>query len=251
MTTLQRAETFLRELQGAVSSRRLYAENHPRNLEIIDKLEAHIAALTATSSEFSVLSDADRLVTDEGLIESHSPVARGIFSALHQRGFDRLTVNRGATRAELTGFIDAVSAADGGSTAPLPQTSHIHFSRLVRGRQGGGGLGAWGAGFVTVDGSGAPLERVWTSIQKGEIGIDVLEGMVLALGQAVSQNREALIPLVALQSHDAYTVTHITNVAVLSMALATALGFSNAFVHDAATAALLHDVGKLKVPPTC
>ena len=34
-----RAETFLRELQGAVSSRRLYASEHPRNVEIMDKLE--------------------------------------------------------------------------------------------------------------------------------------------------------------------------------------------------------------------
>ena len=251
MTTVQRAETFLRELQGAVSSRRLYAADHPRNLEIVDKLETHVTALTAGRSEFSVLSDADRLVTDDGMIESLSPVARGIFSALHQRGFDRLTVNRGVTRAELTAFIDAISAADAGSVAPLPQTSHIHFSRLVRGRPGGGGggLGAWGAGFVQADGGGAPLERVWTSIEKGEIEIDVLEGMVLAIGQTVSQNREALIPLVALQSHDAYTVTHITNVAVVSMALATALGFSRDFVHDTATSALLHDVGKLKVPP--
>jgi putative nucleotidyltransferase with HDIG domain len=255
MTGLQRAETFLRELQGAVSSRRLYAPDHPRNVEIIDRLEGHVAALTMTRSEFSVLSDADRLVTDDGIIESLSPVARGIFSALHQRGFDRLTVIRGLTRAELGAFVDAISAADAGSNQPLPQSSHIHFSRLVRGRpvgsgSGGGGLGAWGAGFVTEGlAAGAPLERVWMSIEKGEIEIDVLEGMVLALGQTVQQNREALIPLVALQSHDAYTVTHITNVAVLSMALATALGFSRAFVQDTATAALLHDVGKLKVPP--
>ena len=254
MTGLQRAETFLRELQGAVSSRRLYAPDHPRNVEVLDRLEGHVAALTMTRSEFSVLSDADRLVTDDGIIESLSPVARGIFSALHQRGFDRLTVIRGLTRAELGAFVDAISAADAGSNQPLPQSSHIHFSRLVRGRPvgsgSGGGLGAWGAGFVTEGlAAGAPLERVWMSIEKGEIEIDVLEGMVLALGQTVQQNREALIPLVALQSHDAYTVTHITNVAVLSMALATALGFSRAFVQDTATAALLHDVGKLKVPP--
>jgi putative nucleotidyltransferase with HDIG domain len=65
----------------------------------------------------------------------------------------------------------------------------------------------------------------------------------------VSNNRDALIPLVKLLSHDAYTVTHITNVALLSMALASALGFNAAFVHDSGIAALLHDVGKLKVPP--
>jgi putative nucleotidyltransferase with HDIG domain len=248
MSTPRRAETFLRELQGAVSSRRLYAAEHPRNVEIVDKLEAHIAALTATRPEFSALSDADRLITDDGLVESHVPVARGIFRALNQRGFDRLTVSRGVTRAELATFIDTIATLESGGTAALTPTPHVLFSRLVR-RAGTGatGTGAWGGGYVS--GGGAPLERVWLSIESGPIELEVLEGLVLALGNTVSHNRDALIPLVTLQSHDAYTVTHITNVAVLSMALSSALGFNAAFVHDSGTAALLHDVGKLKVPP--
>ncbi len=45
-----------------------------------------------------------------------------------------------------------------------------------------------------------------------------------------------------------YTVTHITNVATLAMALADALGLDDRFVRDLGTAALLHDVGKLEVP---
>jgi HD-GYP domain-containing protein (c-di-GMP phosphodiesterase class II) len=248
MSSPLRAETFLRELQGAVSSRRLYAADHPRNVEIIDKLEAHVAALTATRPEFSALSDADRLITDDGLVESHAPVARGIFRALNQRGFDRLTVSRGVTRAELAAFIDMIATLESGGTAPLTPTPHVAFSRLVRkGGTGAAGAGAWGGGYVS--GGGAPLERVWLSIERGPIELEVLEGLVLALGNTVSHNRDALIPLVTLHSHDAYTVTHITNVAVLSMALSSALGFNAAFVHDSGTAALLHDVGKLKVPP--
>ena len=39
MSSPQRAEAFLRELQGAVSSRRLYAPDHPRNVDILDRLE--------------------------------------------------------------------------------------------------------------------------------------------------------------------------------------------------------------------
>jgi HD-GYP domain-containing protein (c-di-GMP phosphodiesterase class II) len=240
-----RAETFLRELQSAVSSRRLYAPDHPRNLDVLARLEGHIAALTASRPEFSALSDADRLVTDDGLIESHVPVARGIFRALHSRGFERLTVGRGVTRTELASFIDAVAAHDSGGDGTLVPSEHVHFSRLVR-KGGSGGIGAWGSGFVS--GGNVPLERVWLSVESGPIELDVLESLVLALGTTVSHNRDALIPLIQLQSHDAYTVTHITNVAVLSMALASALGFSTAFVHDQGTAALLHDVGKLKVP---
>jgi HD-GYP domain-containing protein (c-di-GMP phosphodiesterase class II) len=247
MSTPLRAETFLRELQNAVSSRRLYAPEHPRNIEVLDKLEAHVAALTATRPEFSALSDADRLITDDGLIESQAPVARGIFRALGQRGFDRLTVSRGVTRGELASFIDTIAALESGGSAALTSTPHVLFSRLVRKVGTGSGVGAWGGGFVS--GGGAPLERVWLSVESGPIELEVLEGLVLALGSTVSHNRDALIPLVTLQSHDAYTVTHITNVAVLSMALSSALGFNAAFVHDSGTAALLHDVGKLKVPP--
>ena len=247
MSTPQRAESFLRELQGAVSSRRLYAPEHPRNVEILDRLEGHIAALTASRPDFSALSDADRLITDDGLVESHAPVARGIFRALNQRGFDRLTVARGVTRSELAAFIDTIAALESGSAATLTPSPHIVFSRLVRKTGPGIGIGAWGGGFVS--GGGAPLERVWLSIETGPIELDVLESLVLALSSSVLHNRDALIPLVTLQSHDAYTVTHITNVAVLSMALASALGFSPSFVHDSGTAALLHDVGKLKVPP--
>jgi HD-GYP domain-containing protein (c-di-GMP phosphodiesterase class II) len=247
MSSPQRAEAFLRELQGAVSSRRLYAPEHPRNVDILDRLEGHVAALTVSRPEFSALSDADRLITDDGLVESHAPVARGIFRALSQRGFDRLTVSRGVTRTELAAFVETIAALDAGSPATLTPTPHLLFSRLVRKTGPGVGIGAWGGGFVS--GGGAPLERVWLSIETGPIELDVLEGLVLALSSSVMHNREALIPLVRLQSHDAYTVTHITNVAVLSMALASALGFGASFVHDSGTAALLHDVGKLKVPP--
>ena len=182
MSSPLRAETFLRELQGAVSSRRLYAPNHPRNIEILDRLEGHVAALTASRPEFSALSDADRLITDDGLVESHAPVARGIFRALNQRGFDRLTVSRGVTRAELSAFIETIATLESGGAAPLTPTPHVVFSRLVRkggpGTGSGTGAGGWG-GFVS--GGGAPLERVWLSIETGPIELDVLEGLVLAL----------------------------------------------------------------------
>jgi putative nucleotidyltransferase with HDIG domain len=246
MSSPLRAETFLRELQGAVSSRRLYASDHPRNVEIVDRLEAYIAALTVDRPEFSALSDADRLITDDGLVESHAPVARGIFRALNQRGFDRLTVSRGVTRTELSAFIGTIAAIESGGAETLAPSPHLLFSRLVRKGGASTGIGAWSGGFGS---GGAPLERVWLSVETGPIELEVLEGLVLALSQTVSNNRDALIPLVKLLSHDAYTVTHITNVALLSMALASALGFNAAFVHDSGTAALLHDVGKLKVPP--
>jgi hypothetical protein len=80
----------------------------------------------------------------------------------------------------------------------LTPTPHVLFSRLVRKVGTGSGVGAWGGGFVS--GGGAPLERVWLSVESGPIELEVLEGLVLALGRTVSHHRDALVPLVTLPS---------------------------------------------------
>jgi HD-GYP domain-containing protein (c-di-GMP phosphodiesterase class II) len=91
--------------------------------------------------------------------------------------------------------------------------------------------------------------RVWEGVaHRRTCDLDVLEGMVLAFGQQLRENRSTIIPLAQLTSHDAYTVTHISNVAILAMAAGEALGLNAQFVHDLGLAALLHDIGKLEVP---
>jgi HD-GYP domain-containing protein (c-di-GMP phosphodiesterase class II) len=70
----------------------------------------------------------------------------------------------------------------------------------------------------------------------------------MALSKTVEENLGAMIPMASLKSYDEYTATHIINVALLAMALGEAIGLPPKTVHDVGIAALLHDVGKLKVP---
>ncbi|HEY8551088.1 MAG TPA: HD domain-containing phosphohydrolase [Vicinamibacterales bacterium] len=236
-------ESWLRDLQSAVATRRLYPAAHPRNRDLILRLVREAAALTEERPEFSMFADADRIVTDTGLVESSVPLAQGLFETLHAHGFDRLTICRGIGPDELAAFIEELAAPESGASALTPRP-HVRFSRLVR----AGARDATASPGLTGPEHAGALERVWRSVDAGTIELDLLECLVLALGRTVSSNRDALIPLLLLESHDAYTVTHITNVAVLSMALGSALGFPDGFVHDIGTAALLHDVGKLRVP---
>jgi HD-GYP domain-containing protein (c-di-GMP phosphodiesterase class II) len=242
----QRAEAWLRDLQGAVTARRLYPSEHPRVVELLARLEAHVHLLTTERSDFSTFTLDGRIVSDDGIVESAAPLARGVFGTLKAFGFDRLTVARGADRAELLALVQQLAeseAAAAASAPPLRSTPHVRLSRLMR-PDASKALDA----DQLAEGRG-PLLNVWRGIaSRRTCDLNVLEAMVLGFGQQLREHRGALIPLAQLTSHDAYTVTHIANVALLAMATGEALGMNAHFIHDLGLAALLHDIGKLRVP---
>lgn len=66
--------------------------------------------------------------------------------------------------------------------------------------------------------------------------------------QAVFQNVDAMVGLTRIKEHDAYTAGHCVNVATLVLAVAFADGMDQSTCEMLANAALLHDIGKTKVP---
>lgn len=65
----------------------------------------------------------------------------------------------------------------------------------------------------------------------------------------ILQGREAFLNLMAISSFDYYTYTHSVNVCTFSVALAQQLGFKDEkILHELGVGALLHDIGKAKVP---
>lgn len=71
-----------------------------------------------------------------------------------------------------------------------------------------------------------------------------VNGMV----KSIFRNKDALLSLTRLKSFDAYTFTHCVNVTTLSIALAREMGFSKEEVDAVGFGAMLHDIGKMKVP---
>jgi len=72
--------------------------------------------------------------------------------------------------------------------------------------------------------------------------------VVKLLSVAMHSEHDVVVPLVKLKSVDQYTTTHSINVSCLSMALAEHLNFVSSDVRSIGEAALLHDVGKTKIP---
>ena len=64
----------------------------------------------------------------------------------------------------------------------------------------------------------------------------------------VLNNEMSMLGMTTVRDYDEYTFTHSVNVCIFSVALGKKLGFSKVQLYDLGMTALLHDVGKARVP---
>lgn len=95
----------------------------------------------------------------------------------------------------------------------------------------------------------AVTKEVLNSIRLGRTAnIRKVKRAVQMIVDQVLTNETSIIGLTTLRDYDEYTFTHSVNVCIFSVALGRKIGFSKLQLYDLGMAALLHDVGKAKVP---
>lgn len=81
-----------------------------------------------------------------------------------------------------------------------------------------------------------------------QIELEKIEPLVEHIVDSIFRQQDALLPLSLLKSHDEYTFQHSVSVCTLMTSFARALDLPREIIHEIAIGALLHDVGKAKVP---
>jgi HD-GYP domain-containing protein (c-di-GMP phosphodiesterase class II) len=71
---------------------------------------------------------------------------------------------------------------------------------------------------------------------------------VQAIVDQVLNNETSLLGLTTIRDYDEYTFTHSVNVCILAVAIGKKLGLTRLQLYDLGLAALLHDVGKARIP---
>ncbi|HEX6432808.1 MAG TPA: HD-GYP domain-containing protein [Gemmatimonadales bacterium] len=79
-------------------------------------------------------------------------------------------------------------------------------------------------------------------------GLKRVKRAVQMVVDQVLNNEISMVGLTTIREYDEYTFTHSVNVCIFSIALGKKLGFSRVQLCDLGMAALLHDVGKARVP---
>ena len=95
----------------------------------------------------------------------------------------------------------------------------------------------------------AVTKEVITSVRMGRAtSVKRVKRAVQLIVDQVLNNETSLMGLTTIRDYDEYTFTHSVNVCIFSVALGKKLGFSRLQLYDLGLTALLHDVGKARVP---
>jgi len=81
-----------------------------------------------------------------------------------------------------------------------------------------------------------------------QIELEKVEPLVESMVDSIFRQQDALLPLAHLKNHDEYTFQHSVSVCALMVAFARGLKMPRDVIKEIAIGALLHDVGKAKVP---
>lgn len=95
----------------------------------------------------------------------------------------------------------------------------------------------------------ALIQRVFRDVRLGK-SVDPADAkpVVRALTESILANPDALLWLTQLKQRDEYTSLHCLNVCILSLAYGRHLGLEPDALFDLGLGALLHDIGKMRVP---
>jgi HD-GYP domain-containing protein (c-di-GMP phosphodiesterase class II) len=241
-----RAKKFVTALNIAIANCQLYSREH---------------ALIEVSGgrTFSILSEllgdpVEMMVIDEELVVNKVPMRDAVVQSNNlvrrfaRKGISRVDFLSGITPSEFNHFISDLSQSDTSiSTYPHIKT----------------GLVAVGTGRLKTEGAVTPedlpqfregqIEQLRAAYKDltpfKQLKMNELENMVARFVATIGREIGILKLLSPVKSYSNYTYVHSINVSILSIFQAESLGMSGKMLHDIGLAALLHDVGKLFIPP--
>lgn len=247
---------FIRHLASAVTTASIYPITHSQVVNLCSKTIDSLLEAIDKDSELALKR------VDEQMILDGKPLGGGMYpvrlaSMLKHRGIGHIKISRFVEKEEILELIEGL--ADKRKTE-MHSTENIRLGQLElryapsedeepdeTGKRGE-------ASTLEYDNlTEEQLDRlmeIYEATQKKKklhsVGISEIVSSFIA---AFTREANPLLALAPLRKMDEYTFTHSINVCILNLAQASAIGIEGPLLHDIGIAALLHDVGKLQVPP--
>jgi HD-GYP domain-containing protein (c-di-GMP phosphodiesterase class II) len=241
-------------LSAAIAGLRLYAEKHPKANALLDQTYADIVRRAAGREKTTVLIVEDELLWDGTALKAKTHQLQPFVELLRNIGVESISFHKGISRSEINEFLKALASNQADF---LPSSAHIKLGKLQLNSKDsdpaplGEAEQERVATFLSLRDENYPqVKEICHQISRQQaLNIKGVEAVVMAFVRGLVHSINPIRLLIQMKLEDEYTYTHMVNVCILTMCQAEFLGFSAKFLSPIGVAALLHDVGKLFIPP--
>ncbi len=252
---------LLLALYTALRSLKLYPVENATVQRALDDLDESARTLHAADPEIEVRLAGDfifvnstrlRLELDNYASFSH------ILTLLRSFDVGVLRIHRGVERREWQGFLSILLSL---AEPPVAEPFEELVARMQRASVTGLDVEAAQPVTEALDEHAREVAKR-TYAQGVAVAKDVVTGIRLGRATSVKKvkravqmivdqvlnNETSLLGLTTLRDYDEYTFTHSVNVCIFAVALGKKLGFSKLQLYDLGMTALMHDIGKARIP---
>jgi hypothetical protein len=229
-------QELVHSIMTSIANCSLYSRSHPVVLEYSKKAVRLLDELYVDGRCSLSLLDSTLVVNDHPF-SGPSDLGAGLVRRFGQERISKAVFSRGVTVAE---FLDWVARM--ASQEAVVSTSHIAVGVVeVRGTE---------EQPPQLDEQYERSIRLFIDLHaevagSGRLDLPELYRIVTDFLDLLDRERNILKIIGPFKSHSAYTLVHITNVAILAMFLARALRIEGGLLRDIGISALMHDIGKL------
>ena len=242
-------ERLIAQVAGALTTNALYPATHPAVSHALTQLREGVVSACDERRQgaLTLLRLDDEIVVDGRPLRSGALYLQPFARALARSGVARLTLARQLDLEECRALVEALATGQRPESTPHVVVGQIEI--VSPGSPPPSPSESAGEGRGLSEHHVELARDLFARIRhEGVTTLDPVEELVWGLADAVARSTQAVLPTVPLKSHDEYTFVHSVNVSLLVLAQARGFGFEGPLLHAIGVGALLHDVGKLRVP---
>ncbi len=246
------------QIIAAISSRRLYDQDHPQIKYYIGKAYKDLSNLLQSEKEVTLFIVGNDLVANNRAFKTGDPFVEKLIRTLKEKNIGHVTFRRGLPIKDFRTLISSI-----GSVAPVSirSTDCIKLGSVVLEKEKKEEKEVKSLSSPDIsqeefealskvsDVAFKKAANIYTGVTRNrQLQIQGVDDVIKDFLVLFKRNVNPLSFLAVLKSSDEYTFTHAVNVGILTISQARSLGFPENYLPQIGSASFLHDVGKLFIP---
>jgi len=259
---IKEAEDLLRHLSAAVRNLRFYPAGHAVLKRSMDEARSSALSLLRDREQLHVGLLGDEWIVESTLLHKSAVIASDLRERLVERGLTSLTLERGLAGDDIQALALALTrdpeqikregankvlkqlgsrSVSLGRVVPTAEAAHAAETIVEEEPELQSALELLAVSEETT-------ANLYSEAAEGAFDFDSAKDMLSDIMDLVHSDNDNLDTILGLKGHDDYTFTHIVNVCVLTLAQARRIKLREETLDNIGLAALMHDVGKQRVP---